>query len=237
MDKIQKIKQEIERRIDLYSIAEKENSTFACMGALSSIIDYIDSLPEEPKKQPKFKVGDTIKGPCNNIFQVKEVLDKQYLLHSENGDELNSIEIVDKYSCISEEPANEDLEEFARYYLLNNHISPLNDILHQADLKVEMQYHKDIENAFKAGAHWQHGKDFDDLLQSEMKFPKEYYEKGKADMREEMMKDAVEGTVVGRDRSTMPPFQTKCKIVIDRVSIDAKEDDKVKVIIIKPEQQ
>lgn len=41
------IKQEIERRIDLYSIAEKDDSTFARMGELSSLIDFIDSLPEE----------------------------------------------------------------------------------------------------------------------------------------------------------------------------------------------
>lgn len=39
-------------------------------------------------------------------------------------------------------------------------------------------------------ADWQHGKDFDDLLQSEMKFPKEYYERGMADMREEILQKA-----------------------------------------------
>ena len=44
-----------------------------------------------------------------------------------------------------------DLDESARHYLLHEHISPLNEILHQADLKVEMQYHKDIEDAYKAG--------------------------------------------------------------------------------------
>ena len=44
-----------------------------------------------------------------------------------------------------------DLDESARHYLLHEHISPLNEVLHQADLKVEMQYHKDIENAYKAG--------------------------------------------------------------------------------------
>ena len=44
-----------------------------------------------------------------------------------------------------------DLDESARYYLLHEHISPLNEVLHQADLKVEMQYHKDIEDAYKAG--------------------------------------------------------------------------------------
>ena len=44
-----------------------------------------------------------------------------------------------------------DLDESARYYLMHEHISPLNEVLHQADLKAEMQYHKDIEDAYKAG--------------------------------------------------------------------------------------
>ena len=44
-----------------------------------------------------------------------------------------------------------DLEEVARHYLLHEHISPLNEVLHHADLKLEMQYHKDIEDAYKAG--------------------------------------------------------------------------------------
>ena len=44
-----------------------------------------------------------------------------------------------------------DLNKSVTHYLLCEHTSPLNEIVHQADLKVEMQYHKDIENAFKAG--------------------------------------------------------------------------------------
>ena len=43
------------------------------------------------------------------------------------------------------------IEEVARHYLLYEHKSPLNEILHQCNLKTEMQYHKDIENAFIAG--------------------------------------------------------------------------------------
>lgn len=50
--------------------------------------------------------------------------------------------------------------------------------------------------------------------------------------KQQMMKDAVEGTVVSKERSTMPPFQTKCKIVADRVAIDAEEGDKVTIIVI-----
>lgn len=44
-----------------------------------------------------------------------------------------------------------DLEKETTHYLLSEHHSPLNEIMHKADIKVEMQYHKDIENAFKTG--------------------------------------------------------------------------------------
>ena len=49
------------------------------------------------------------------------------------------------------EVKEEDLDKEARHYLLHEHESPLPTILHQMDLRTEMQYHKDIENAFKAG--------------------------------------------------------------------------------------
>ena len=41
--------------------------------------------------------------------------------------------------------------EQARHYLLHEHRSPLNDIMHQADLNAEKQYCTDIENAYLAG--------------------------------------------------------------------------------------
>ena len=44
-----------------------------------------------------------------------------------------------------------DLDKEARHYLLHEHTSPLSAVFHQTDLRIEMQYHKDIENAFKAG--------------------------------------------------------------------------------------
>ena len=64
---------------------------------------------------------------------------------------LNTLEAKE----VKEEPVSNDLEESSRHYLLNEHVSPLNDVFHQCDLKTEMLYHKDIENAFKAGAKWQ----------------------------------------------------------------------------------
>ena len=109
---------------------------------------------------------------------------------------------------------SEDLEESAKYYLLNNHVSSLNDILHQADLKVEMQYHKDIENAFKAGAEWQKEK-INLHLQTE-------YEKGLFDMRQAMMKNAVDCVFGSRATSAF---------VDDFPNIEI--GDKIKIIIVK----
>ena len=64
----------------------------------------------------------------------------------------NLIEIKDFLNTLDTLEVKEvDLDESARNYLLHEHVSPLNEIFHQADLKAEMQYHKDIENAFKAG--------------------------------------------------------------------------------------
>lgn len=44
-----------------------------------------------------------------------------------------------------------DLDKESMNYLLNEHKSPLTKVMHGVDLWTEMQYHKDIQDAFKAG--------------------------------------------------------------------------------------
>lgn len=86
-----------------------------------------------------------------------ELIDKNKLLEElkklkQNLSASPLVVIEDVESLVeSLETKEVDLEKFARNYLLHEHISPLNEVLHQADLKVEMQYHKDIEDAYKAG--------------------------------------------------------------------------------------
>jgi hypothetical protein len=65
------------------------------------------------------------------------------------------------------------------------------------------------------------------------------YEKGRFDMREEMMKDAVEGEVVYKiGSSIIAPTDIRYKVMSDRVYIpNVKLGDKVKIIIVKEEQQ
>ena len=65
------------------------------------------------------------------------------------------LSFLDTLEGNSEKPNNhEGLDEAAREYLMEENRSPLNVIMHEADLKAEFQYHKDIEDAFKFGAEW-----------------------------------------------------------------------------------
>ena len=65
------------------------------------------------------------------------------------------------------------------------------------------------------------------------------YEKGRFDMREEMMKDAVEGEVVCKIGSAeIAPTEIRYEVVSDRVYIpNVKVGDKVKIIIVKEEKK
>lgn len=221
------IKQEIERLDEEYRTLRVEGTTQQAKEAdlvvhvLLQISNFIDSLPEESKKQPKFKVGDTIKGPCNNMFQVKEVLDKQYLLHSEHGDELNSIEIVDKYSCISEEPASDDLENAAEMFYDNCNLPKSSwwddGVLHKMS---------ESKETFIAGAEWQNNQ-MKEALQNE-------YEKGRFDMRDEMMKDAVYAWV-NTYESVTNPYDNQVSFITNLSPSKFKNKETVKIIICKNE--
>ena len=84
--------------------------------------------------------------------------------------EMNSLAYLEQlgYTCIPPVEntfslPHEDEDTAARHYLLHEHTSPLNEIMHQASIQAETTYHKDIENAFKAGAKKQKIKDNDKM--------------------------------------------------------------------------
>lgn len=130
----------------------------------------------------------------------------------------------DKYSRIVK-----DLEEAAKNFIINEfppHVTSDND----AD--VESAYNRAIDT-FIAGAEW-HKKKMKETLQTE-------YEKGRFDMMDEMMKDAVDGIVHhfnGDKLAAMhynDPKGTPMSIYVSSKGLSA--GDKVKIIIIKTEQQ
>lgn len=95
-------------------------------------------------------VKEIIKEQANIDITNLRMAKEQGLLTEFGKGKLEALEgIVDFIDNL--EVKEVDLEKEARHYLLNKHISPLNEIFHQADLNAEMVYHRDIENAFKAG--------------------------------------------------------------------------------------
>lgn len=120
--------------------------------------------------------------------------------------------IMQFIDSLPEKPTSEDLEEAASKY-------------------VREDFHERSRADFKAGAEWQK-QQMKEALQTE-------YEKGRFDMREEMMKDAVEGEVVYKiGNAEIAPTDVRYKVMSDGVYIpNVKLGDKVKIIICKTEQQ
>ena len=93
------------------------------------------------------------------VAEIKRLIRKNEAYLDDNVTDAVRSQKTSAYSVLNEvlhfidtlEVKEVDLEKIARHYLLHEHVSPLNEVLHQADLYTEMQYHKDIENAYKAG--------------------------------------------------------------------------------------
>lgn len=80
---------------------------------------------------------------------------------------------------LPKEPASEDLEEeidrFAKAIIPS---------------RSKTITRNNLSLCAKHFAEWQHGKDFDDLLQSEMEFPKEFYQKGYDQAKQDFLEKA-----------------------------------------------
>ena len=147
--------------------------------------------------------------------RIDEICDDGFVL-KENQQEYETLtDLEDFIDSLPKEPASEDLEEAANFYA-NTHTEWF-----------DSEGNPCIMPAFKAGAEWQK-QQMKEVLQTE-------YEKGRFDMREEMMKDVVDATIFSELKSSDGSlFQVKS----DRFRMNSvKISDRIKVIPIKPEQQ
>lgn len=247
----EKIKQEIERLINDKTDGKhvaKADVIAPKRSAYLDILNVINSLPEEP----------TVKGISWKDVNILESL--IYQVHNEYpsiGEKSFGLEVLERFQDCQdgiEEPASEDLEkefhswmrencddngffnqlELARHFAEwgRNHFEDKSEMVSEDFYEAANQHSKQVfhgllvENnitAFKAGAEWQKQKDLE-ALQIE-------YEKGLFDMREAMMKDAVEGRVqCGYGDGN----KLSIKAMLPQDS-DLKYADKVKVLILKTE--
>ena len=136
MDKIQKIREEVENKLEVmqYQVHRKD-----AYKELKCVLDYIDSLQEEPK----FKTGDRIKPVDSSLGSprtILEVCDGWYVTDQGTLD----FEYEDNWKAVGE-PVSEDLEEASKNYALNN--TPWDDCKDE------------IQESFKAGSKWQKQQD------------------------------------------------------------------------------
>lgn len=215
-----RIKQELERIEQILDDFNKTHNNIIDNGIVSAkknickyIKSFIDSLSKQPASEDRInecpyweKYWGCATSPMNNCDScplAKWVEAKDEKIISPISDDLD-----------------EEIENYIKESLAIKF--PTTD---KEQIKADIRY---IARHF---AEWQHGKDFDDLLQSEMKFPKEFYEKGRFDMREEMMKDSVKGEI----GDIMPLIEVgeMNNYLKYAKAHGLKPGDKVKIIIIK----
>lgn len=210
-DKVQLIKEEIER---MYKIAKSVDcfTSNVVETTLDKISDFIDSLPEEPASEELEDEIDRFEDWLNNFNQ---------------SDYPTSYTVRDIARHFAEWQKQKDYKMYAHIPLKNIH-----------DAWQELKNNKpDIENypavCFQKGADWRENQ-MKETLQTE-------YEKGRFDMREEIMKDAVDGVVhhfADEELAAVhynDPKGTPMSIYVSSKGLSA--GDKVKIIIVKEEMK
>ena len=234
------IKQEIERRYNCEKCYPLDREANVAAAVLQELLLFIDSLPEESASEDKSEkelaetylavfdkkhpILPTLKGKqkadfknflnkCQQEFGLKEfgihptqskLFEKLTLLWATWGAE--HLEGLGKSNQdeLDKEPASEDLD-----FLVISLEETIGTSPHSREV---------IKEYLQKAAEWQK-EQMEDALQTE-------YEKGRFDMREEMMKDAVESIV--EDWCGDSP-----EITIPLNPQDFKTGDKVKIIIVK----
>ena len=202
------IKQEIKRRIsNLEQIGDRKEieihfpEQFKFIKMYEGLLQFIDSLPEEP----------TVKGIIwEDVNTLESII---YQVHNEYpsiGEKSFGLEVLERFQDCQddiEEPASKDLEEeITKCYKS------------RTDLMMTRNQFGELIHRF---TEWQK-QQMNEALQTE-------YEKGLFDMQQEMIKDAVDATILDVDAQTIEFGLWPEKL------LDIKEGDKVKIIIIKEE--
>lgn len=203
-DKVQLIKEEIERRIKnlsylILNIGNTEDLTKEeychCVEqeTLKSLLIFINSFQEYPS--PKFKIGNTIrdKEGKTGAFTITDIkVEDKSLVYLGNKRQKVSIwcqddyEIVNNDLLVKENPASDDLEEEIKRYINEDVIVTNEDVVISKHHEFHNFYVENLAEVARHFAEWQKQKDLEDIFKSDMTMPNKFYEKGKADAMKEM---------------------------------------------------
>lgn len=160
------------------------------------------------------------------ISYLEELGDREYI-EKYFEEQFRFIEIYESLikfiDSLPEEPASKDLEEAMERSVSEE---PILEFFATGQPTIGAYGEDSLRNQFEAGIEW-HENQMKGLLQTE-------YEKGRFDMREEMMKDAVETTIVNDWQYGKDPDYAIIPAIHQRIN-GFNVGDKVKLIIIKDE--
>ena len=221
----EKIKKEIERQIEEGKVKcqqSQESNDYESLVAWSEhvatcgkLLIFINSLLEE----------SAVKGITWKDVNTLDTLINQVRHEFPNGISEKSfgLAVLEKFQDFHndiEEPASEDLKEAME---LSITYEPMLEFFCTGQPTIGA-YNKDsLRNQFEAGAEWQK-QQMKETLQTE-------YEKGRFDMREEMMKDAISCNVDWYDGFRLDYTQEQQDDIL--LKLGAGVGDKVKIIIVK----
>ena len=194
-DKVQKIREEVERVKTIHSSVSLKNSKpdRLAVQVCINLLSFIDSLQEEPvSKNMETDIAIRLGGVCHKQVWHENQFSKEdckaycslYKECQECSLDFCMIFFHDPHCHFEEEPVREDLEEESDKYAAA--VCQLMVINGNDDDDSIEEY---LKRAFKAGAEWQKRKDFQDMLMSDNRNFEKCYKKGKEDIKQQMMKD------------------------------------------------
>lgn len=233
----EKIKEEIENQRNEYNkIWEITHSddleshiAYANKSLLDRLLQFIDSLPEEHNEDFESQYKSNMRYQHaysqNDLMEIKsEDLEEVADNYAQQHNELLGFD--SDCEPIQTGPELKKAVIFGAEWQRNKDAVPSCKNLYDAIKEEEKKksFHDDFEKASYAqgmidGSMWQK-QQMKETLQTE-------YEKGRFDVREEMMKDAVDATILDVDSQTIEFGLWPEKL------LDIKEGDKVKIIIVK----
>lgn len=255
MDRVQLIIEEIERRQE-----DLESRNFHSMvSEYDDFLSFINSLPEEPTKH---KPSGVLKGMLDNLDPVSLENTRQTMIKEAEDDDLEEEiqrhlkDCLDvKFPTTDIESIKKDVECTARHFAKwqkeqfeKNRLAAC-DAQTPEEAEREMNFVEHIikeehrqptySDAIEYGMRLQKQKDNQDDSDMAVIAHLDGVESGKAIMKEQMMKEAVEGIIIishGEKVVLHPSRHGKAEMslpdeIIDKYGID----DKVKIIFIKEE--
>lgn len=245
---ISEIKERIALQKDLLKRAEDSARIEGSIDALQGLLNSMDTLSEEPDNDASIEASasyDTQECTPSPSVDIGDIARVQFAAHAKVFDKKRKAvfdweqfkEVAgifygfgkkDSPETKEKEEPDKSLEEEVKNYFQG--YWPGTETVEQCNTDLHFTPPAIIRLA-RHFAEWQKEQDTRDMFMSDNRHFNKVYELGKKDMKEQMLKDAVDVQVVGEQRDLRLINSTQ------RCLFDAKRGDWLEIIIVKEEKK